>query len=80
MPEVRGIRVIILPREAGARAEGSEGGRLIRAILSRLPRVRSYIKGHEKENGPRGYVTLEFENEKLTGSRASDGWAFLLEA
>ena len=25
-----------------------------------------YIKNHEKEYGPHGYVTLEFENEKLT--------------
>ena len=25
-----------------------------------------YIKDHEKEYGPHGYVTLEFENEKLT--------------
>jgi hypothetical protein len=25
-----------------------------------------YIKGHEAEYGPHGYVTLEFENKKLT--------------
>jgi calcineurin-like phosphoesterase family protein len=31
-----------------------------------LDGANPYIKNHEKEYGPHGYVTLEFENEKLT--------------
>jgi hypothetical protein len=29
-------------------------------------RSNPYIKGHETECRPHGYVTLEFENKKLT--------------